>query len=175
MAVMLTVFLAFSGGSAQADEPPTLIRHDDAYGLQYKIDVSEESNFWLNLRDAIRAGQTARVTHEISMKQADSFFGGTVARQKARKYVRYNLFENTYSYGDEPDNMRQTTQVKEVKNFLFSMDKPQFVPVNKLEKATLYDIQIRLKLDENRQGGDFLGISGLFGQKLNREFSYVAR
>lgn len=174
--ILLACFFIVSGFHyAAAEEQPTLIKDGDAYRLEYTLEVDEESGFWTNLRDAIRAGQIARVTHQVDMAVADRMFGGRVAQTKAEKYVSYNLFENTYAYGTSPEDMRQTTQLSQVKNFLFSLSAPNFVPTGRIETATLYNIRVRLRLDESLKGSGGLGLDAFFGQKITREFSHVAR
>ena len=167
--------MLFYSAPVYGEGPPRLVKEEAGFRLRYQLEVPEDGGFWSSLQDAIRAGKKVSVTHYVDMREANVFFGGKVAQASAEKYVSYNLFENTYSYGTTLGDMRQTTQLDRIKNFLFSVDKPAFVAPDELETATLYEIRIRVHLDENPEAGSFFGIDGLFSPKLRREFSHVAR
>ena len=169
LAVMLLPNTAFAASA------PKLVEAGDHYDLSYKIDVPPEHDYWISIRDALRAGQTVAVYHNIEMREQNTFFGGHIAKARKARYVSYNLFENTYAYGTAPDDMRQTTRREEARDFLYGVTVEDFTPIAELKKATVYDIEIRLKLDENIHTEGLLFFDGLFNHTLTRQFTHVAR
>lgn len=177
--LMILGFVVLLGGvvsaKSYAEDAPKLVREENHFNLSYKIDIPPAHEFWISIRDAVRAGQTAEVRHKVQMREENTFFGGRVAKAEAAKYISYNLFENTYSYGKDPQAMRQTTRLGDVQNFLFGADLTNFVQADKLKKATVYDIRIRLSLDENIHTQGLMFFDTVFNQKLTRHFTHVAR
>ena len=174
--LLFFVFLLGVGGeSAHTEDKLSLIAKQEFYHLNYNLDVSEEGDFWVNVRDSLRGGKTTRIKHTIDIYQANAFFGGHIARTQVEKYVRYNLFENTYYYGNTPEELIQTNDLETLKKFLFSLNNHAFVAVDKLETATLYTIKVRLNADDYLKIGFIPGLKQFFTRKQTWEFSHVAR
>ena len=157
-------------------ESPLFIAQDDGmYRLQYKLTIPEDSDFWINVRDMIRAGKVIRLTHQVDIYAADAVFGGHVAQDSFNKYVRYNLFDDTYAYGHTAEKTRLTTQLSEVKRFLFSADKPEFLPQKALKTAEAYDVKITLRLVGGEQNGLLAMLQRFFSPQWTEAFRHVAR
>ena len=169
-------FLLMMTPFVYAKDAPLLIAEEGGmYRLQYNLNIPEKSDFWVNVRDMIRAGKVVRITHLVDIHEADALFGGEVAHSAFHKYVRYNLFEDTYAYGNSPKKSRRSGQLSDVKAFLFSHDKPDFLPKKKLETANAYRINITFRLQDNRKTGVLSMLQAFFSPKWTKEFSHVAR
>ena len=171
----MTAFLMTAPSIAAKDAPLLIAEDDGKYRLQYNLNIPEKSDFWINVRDMIRAGKVVRIMHRVDMRHADSFFWGGVAHGVFEKYVQYNLFEDTYAYGRTPKKSRRSGQLSDVKGFLFSLDAPDFLPKKKIETANAYSIQITLRLGDNEKIGVLSMLQGFFSPKWTKEFSHVAR
>ena len=162
--------------SGYAKDAPLLIAEDDGmYRLRYNMNIPEKSDFWINVRDMIRAGKIVRITHRVDIGKADVLFGGGVAHDVFNKYVRYNLFEDTYAYGKTPEKPRRSGRLSDVKAFLFSLEAPEFLSQKQLETAKAYRIQVTLRLHDNEKTGVLSMLQGVFSPQWTKEFSHVAR
>lgn len=181
--VLAFLFVGGGAGGATGVEAPfsdtiSLVQKGDDFMVNYQLHIEPESSFWVAVRDAMRAGRQVQVTHQVRMNEADSLLSSYIAKKTWKKYLSYNLFENTYSYGSDPENLAQTTRLDIVQSFAFGISNQPLVAVQDLERAQVYDIRVHLQVSE--EGADegllgYLPFGGLFKRKLTRYFTHVAR
>ena len=156
---------------------PLLVPHDDMLDITYRMPDPHDT-FWIAVRDAARAGRIVKVMHTVSISRVTSLLGGRVASKTYTEYVRYNVFENTYSYGTDLKSLRETASEDTVRQSVLSLDNMPFIKADALTTGDEYTLTVRLDIGEaaDRNGWlEYLMIPGWFGTSLEQSFVHVAR
>ncbi len=175
--IFVVLLVAANTPLSAQDAPPLLIPSDENLFISYQLEDKDDV-FWAAVRDAARSGRKVMVIHNVKMKKANNIIGGKVQKKVWHKFVTYNLFEDSYGYGENIDELRRTTRKELVKAFVLGIDNKQFIAKGKIKTGKEYKIKIHLEVTEKREEDSwvsYLPFQNLFKQKLLKSFIHVAR
>jgi len=163
--------------SAWAASTYTMVTAEGKVSISYTL-TDRDGAFVSALLDHARAGGTVRVHHHIVMNAVKGLRWGDLAEAHAYIYISYNLFDDTYAVGYNPNAMRTLTDEAEVAAFALQIKEAPLVMADKLRTGDEYSVSVTATIQAaDDKGGwlSYLPLNQLFRKELYEAFFYIAR
>ncbi|MFT7433541.1 MAG: hypothetical protein ACI9TY_001176 [Alphaproteobacteria bacterium] len=89
--------------------------------ISYAITNASTERF-TRIGDQLKAGNALRIAHNVNLTAVDSIdsMKGDIADVEVSKYISLDVLSDTYSYGENIDNLKTTKDTNFIKAYIFS-------------------------------------------------------
>jgi len=112
--------------------------------INYKLPIT--GDFQVAFLNALKTGNIVKVVHKVKIRPVDKWIGW-LAEKKYVKYYKYNLINDQYYIGVNPNRLRMVASVTDTFEDATSLNNAPFLPKNILHTGKAYEIDFTITIN----------------------------
>ncbi len=172
-------FCATISGAESARLSFSVVQKEGSLTLSYSLaNLDGADDFFTRVENMSRAGHDVQVMHTIMLERRAAYmWESPVGYTVQKKLLHFNLYDNSWAYGENPDQWQVTRDMNEVHDYVFSLERFPVKLQEKLSTGDTYTFTLSLNImGEDNGWRNWLYFTPVFGDGgLETKVDYLAR